>query len=78
MGKSPYLWRDLADYPEASMADESPKRPANAKPISLYPMTLEDIIRRAVNTPPPLSPENARPRRKAVTTKRRPQKAAKK
>ena len=35
------------------MADSSNrKRPGNAKPISLYPMTLEEAIRRAVNAPP--------------------------
>jgi hypothetical protein len=40
------------------MADEKPKGPGNTKPISLYPMTLEEAIRRAVNTPPPSKPSS--------------------
>lgn len=44
------------------MADEKPKGSGNAKPISLYPMTLEEAVRRAVNTPPPKPENNRRPR----------------
>ncbi len=42
------------------MADEKRKGSGNAKPISLYPMTLEEAVRRAVNTPPPPKPANNR------------------
>jgi hypothetical protein len=56
------------------MADEKPKRPGNAKPISLHPLTLEEVIRRAVNTPAPPSLENRRSRRKTTGTKRKPSK----
>jgi hypothetical protein len=59
---------------EAEMADEKPKGPGNAKPISLYGMTLEEAVRRAVNTPPPPKPENNRQRasNRAVNKPRKP------
>jgi hypothetical protein len=32
--------------------EQHPENPRNSKPISLYPMKLEEAIRRAVSTPP--------------------------
>jgi hypothetical protein len=54
------------------MADKKPKRSGNAKPVSLYGMTLEEAVRRAVNTPPPPKPENDRQR--ASTRSNKPRK----
>lgn len=56
------------------MAEEKPKGPGNAKPISLYPMTLEEAVRRAVNTPPPAKSENNRRTRQANRAGNKPRK----
>jgi hypothetical protein len=40
------------------MRQEKLKRAGNAKPISLYPMTLEQAIRRAVKTAPSANLDN--------------------
>lgn len=45
--------------------DDETKKYGNEKPISLYPLTPEEALRRAMSTPPPKKP--ARPAGKKRT-----------
>ncbi|MDZ4782577.1 MAG: hypothetical protein SGJ19_20210 [Planctomycetia bacterium] len=40
--------------------DEKPRKGGNEKPISFYPMTLEQVLKKAVNAKPPAAPKPLR------------------